>query len=129
MTKMLDELRKRGARPAQVEVLLGGNALGDTAPTWRQNFLNKLNQVGIQLGNITDARTGTSSNPRVDIGNKGVDRIKQAVYDPKTWQVLPLNETQTHPTKEKSSSVKVYAIAGAQGTVSATARDGECLIL
>lgn len=131
MEKMMDALMKRNATAAQVEVLLGGGALREMGTNWHQNFLTKLSRVGIQLGNIIDARTTTPEHPIIPIGNKVVDRIKNVVYDPKASQILSLTELdrQAHPTKGKSSSVKVYAIADTNGTISATARDGECIIL
>ncbi len=129
MEKMLDGLAKLGARASQVEVLLGGGAGREQAPQWRQNFLNQLTRLGIQLGNIIDARTSASALQNTPIGNKVVEGLRSVVYDPKGTQFLPLGPSESHPTKGKSSSVKVYDIATKTGVISATAREGECIIL
>lgn len=129
MAKMLDGLTKLGATANQVEVLLAGGAGREQDPQWRQNFLNKLTQLTLQVGNVIDARVATSSFQVTPIGNRPAQGMRSVVYDPKAAQVLPLGPEESHPTKGKSSSVKVYAIAKTTGAINATSQDGECIIL
>jgi hypothetical protein len=129
MEKMMDSLSKLGVKANQVEVLIGGGIGREGDASWRQNFMTKLSRLGIQLGNLIDARSSSQTNPKTPIGNRDAEGIRGVVYDPKASQALPLNLGEMHRTKGKSSSVKVFDITPETGIISTAGREGECIIL
>lgn len=129
MQKMLDSLTKKGAKAAQVEVLIGGGIGRESDTDWRQSFMTLLSRLGIQLGNLIDARATSGRYQKTPIGNREAEGVRGVVYDPKASQVLPLQLGEDHQTKGKSSSVKVYDIAQQTGAISPVGQDGQCLII
>jgi hypothetical protein len=128
MEKMMASLTKLGAKANQVEVLIGGAVGREGDPNWRQNFINKLTQLGIQLGNVIDARTSTDKYSKTPI-NRDAPGLRNVAYDPKAAQALPLQLLETHTANQKASDVKVYAIANRTGAISSTASDGQCIVI
>jgi len=129
LEKMLDALMKRGAKANAVEVLIGGEVGRENTPNWRQNFMTKLPRLGLQFGNVIDARTSRDRYPKIVIGDREATGLRVIAYDPKSSQALPLGEHEIPQSKGKSSSVKVYTIADQTGAISPTGREGACAIL